>query len=158
MTINTQKLRDLIRQACPLPWTLATSNSWRRIVDQYHASVCSPCTQRDGHPDLAFPGGAEGPTAQLLLDAANALPGLLDKIDAQEAQLAAYPADWREDSSLETWFPLTAEQMKAQAAEIARLREAAQKLADWAEHEVGAEPDLTPGLAEVCAALAQEGS
>ena len=49
-------------------------------------------------------------------------------------------------------------QADAQAAEIARLREAAEILADWAEHEVGAEPDLTPGLAEVRAALAQEGS
>lgn len=41
-------------------------------------------------------------------------------------------------------------------AERDRLRAAAQMLADWAEHEVGAEPDLTPGLAEVRAALAQE--
>lgn len=45
-------------------------------------------------------------------------------LDAQAAQLAAYPADWRSDSSLETWFPLTAEQLKAQAAEIARLKAA----------------------------------
>lgn len=89
MTINTQKLRDLIRQACPLPWMLATSNSWRRIVDPYHVPVCSPCNQPDGHPDLAFPGGAEGPTATLLIEAANALPELLDALDAQTAEIAA---------------------------------------------------------------------
>lgn len=88
MTINTQKLRDLIRQACPLPWMLATSNSWRRIVDPYHVPVCSPCNQPDGHPDLAFPGGIEGPTATLLIEAANALPELLDTLDAQTAEIA----------------------------------------------------------------------
>ena len=46
--------------------------------------------------------------------------------------------------------------LDAQAAEIARLREAAKMLADWAEHEVGAEPSLTPGLTEVRAALSGE--
>ncbi|MFC3338171.1 hypothetical protein [Paracandidimonas soli] len=45
-----------------------------------------------------------------------------DHIDAMMEHLAAYPADWREDSSLETWFPLTAEQVRAQAAEIDGLR------------------------------------
>lgn len=88
MTINTQKLRDLIRQACPLPWMLATSNSWRRIVDPYHVPVCSPCNQPDGHHDLAFPGGPEGPTVALLIEAANALPELLDALDAQTAEIA----------------------------------------------------------------------
>ena len=89
MTIDTQKLRDLIRRASPLPWTLATSNSWRRIVDRYGDAVCTPCTQQtDGHPDLAFPGGIEGPTAQLLIEAVNSLPGLLDARDAQAAEIA----------------------------------------------------------------------
>lgn len=46
--------------------------------------------------------------------------------------------------------------IRALLAERDRLREAAQMLADWAEHEVGAEPDLTPGLAEIRAALAQK--
>lgn len=65
------------------------------------------------------------------MTACNAVPGLLDHIDAQAAQLAAYPADWREDSSLETWFPLTAEQLKAQTADIARLRDALVEIADY---------------------------
>lgn len=32
------------------------------------------------------------------------------------------PADWFEDSSLETWFPLTAEEMKRTKAENLKLR------------------------------------
>ena len=88
MTINTQKLRDLIRRAVPLPWQLATSNSWRRILSRDGAAVCSPLNQSDEHPDLHFPGGAEGPTAKLLIEAANALPTLLDHIDAQAAEIA----------------------------------------------------------------------
>lgn len=88
MTINTQKLRDLIRRAVPLPWQLATSNSWRRILSRDGAAVCLPLNQSDGHPDLHFPGGAEGPTAKLLIEAANALPTLLDHIDAQTAEIA----------------------------------------------------------------------
>lgn len=47
---------------------------------------------------------------------------IADHIDAQAAQLAAYPADWRKDSSLETWFPYSAKQLKVQTAEIERLR------------------------------------
>lgn len=46
--------------------------------------------------------------------------------------------------------------IRALLAERDRLREAAQMLADWAEHEVGADPSMTPGLAEVRAALAQK--
>lgn len=118
MTIDTQKLRDLIRQACPLPWTLATSNSWRRILDPYHVPVCSPCAQPDGHPDLAFPGGAEGPTARLLVEAANALPDLLDIIDAANEQVAEY-ARMLEKQSAEADV-----RIGAQTAEIARLRAA----------------------------------
>ncbi|WP_368641725.1 hypothetical protein ABRZ03_02570 [Castellaniella ginsengisoli] len=116
MTINTQKLRDLIRRAAPLPWTLATSNSWRRIVDPYHVPVCSPCTQSDGHPDLAFPGGPEGPTAQLLIEAANALPGLLDIFDAANEQVAEY-ARIAEQTRAEADA-----RIDAQAAEIAEAR------------------------------------
>lgn len=88
MTIDTQKLRDLIRQGRPLPWLLATSNSWRRIVDATHAEVCTPCTQPDGHPDLRFAGGYEGANAQLQIEAVNALPRLLAIIDAQTAEIA----------------------------------------------------------------------
>ena len=128
MTIDTNLLRDLIHRASPTPWLLATSNSWRRIVDAHHAEVCTPCTQPDGHPDLQFVGGYEGANAQLLIEAVNSLPVVLDTLDAQAEQLAAYPADWRKDSSLETRFPYTAAQMKAQIAEIAKLRDALERI------------------------------
>lgn len=86
MTINTKHLRDLIRRALPLPWMMATSNSYRRIVraDRYE-EVCSPVKMPDGHPDLWFPDGFEGPNAKLLVEAANALPELLDRADRTEA-------------------------------------------------------------------------
>lgn len=88
MTTNTQHLRDLISQACPLPWLIATSNSYRRIVraDRYE-EVCSPVTMPDGHPDLWFPDGFDGPNARLLIEAANALPQLLDRVARAEATL-----------------------------------------------------------------------
>lgn len=47
------------------------------------------------------------------------------------------------------------ETIRALLAERDALRAASQRLADWCEHEVGADPELTPGLAEVRAALAQ---
>ena len=42
------------------------------------------------------------------------------------------------------------------AAENARLRSSLRLLADWAEYEVGACPELTPGLPQARAALEQE--
>jgi len=43
-------------------------------------------------------------------------------------------------------------------ATISRLREAGRALADWCEHEVGADLELTPGLEEIRQALAREPS
>lgn len=58
----------------PGPWLVATSNSWRRIVSARGGTVCEPCAQPDGHPDLHFPnGGADGPDARILV----AAPALL---------------------------------------------------------------------------------
>lgn len=125
MTIDTQKLRDLIRQACPLPWALATSNSWRRILSRDGAAVCSPCNQPDGHPDLTFPGGAEGPTATLLIEAANTLPDLLDIIEALDGQVAEYAR------MLEKQGAEAGARIDAQAAEIARLRDALTQAKVW---------------------------
>lgn len=138
MTIDTRHLRHLIARACPLPWMIATSNSWRRIVDATHTWVCTPCTQPDGHPDLQFAGGYEGANAQLLIEAVNSLPVVLDALDDQAEQLAAYPADWRKDSSLETWFPYTADQLKVWAAEIVRLTNTLRCEAEWHEAEAKA--------------------
>lgn len=62
-------------------WLLATSNSWRRFVNQAGESVCEPCTQRDGHPDLHFgiPGNAD------LIVAAPKLYSSLEKLLAKLA-------------------------------------------------------------------------
>lgn len=76
-----------------------------------------------------------------------------DALDAQTAEIA------KANSQVERWKKVAeSAEDRAQVAadEIDRLRDAAQMLADWAEHEVGAEPDLTPGLAEVRAALSGE--
>lgn len=72
---------------------------------------------------------------------ASARDALLAEIGARDAQLRAYPADWRKDSSLETWFPITAtilDQLERQRdgllAEIKGLRErqtADQLQANW---------------------------
>jgi hypothetical protein len=85
MITDTKKLYLLLNDAAELPWILATSNSWRRIVDARHTPVVSPCNQPDGHPDLLVAGGVEGPNAQLMIEAVNALPELLATIDAQTA-------------------------------------------------------------------------
>lgn len=89
MTIDTKELRELLRSInrSPLPWMLATSNSWRRIVDARDCCVCEPTTQPDGHPDLIFHGGYDGPNARLLIEAVNALPELLQIVDAQAAEI-----------------------------------------------------------------------
>lgn len=91
MTIDTKHVREQIRRASPLPWMLATSNSWRRIVDFRNDNVCQPITQHDGHPDLLFAGGVEGPNAMLLIGAVNALPELLDEIERLRTRLEVNP-------------------------------------------------------------------
>lgn len=87
MTVDTQKLRELLAKATPGQLIMATSNSWRRIVTLMRSiPVCVPYAQHDGHPDLHFPnGGPAGPDATLLLEARNALPALLDEIDRLRA-------------------------------------------------------------------------
>lgn len=81
--------------------------------------------------------------------------GLLDAADALDAQSAEIAGLKSQVEMLEACAAGDAALTAGQQREIARLREAAKMLADWAEHEVGAEPDLTPGLAEARAALAQ---
>src|SRR5690606_9397861 len=46
---------------------------------------------------------------------------------AAQQRIACLPADWREDSSLETWFPITAEEIESLRTENARLREDAER-------------------------------
>jgi chromosome segregation ATPase len=61
------------------------------------------------------------------LDSAlTALKGDYERLEEKNAklteELAAYPADWLTDSSLKTWFPLTAEEVEKLKAEIQKLR------------------------------------
>jgi hypothetical protein len=67
----------------PGPWQIATSCSYRRIVNDRMSPVCVPTVQSaDGHPDLYFPnGGANGPDARLIAAAGTA---------AQEAKEMGY--------------------------------------------------------------------
>ncbi|TAN29758.1 MAG: hypothetical protein EPN31_05875 [Castellaniella sp.] len=99
MTINTRHLRELIHRARPLPLVLATRNSWCQIVAADHTLVCTPCIQPDGHPDLLFAGGAEGPNAMLMIEAVNALPELLDAL--AEASARAFQADMVAEAAVE---------------------------------------------------------
>lgn len=131
MTIDTQNLRDLIRAVnrSPLPWMLATSNSWRRIVDAQHTPVCQPIKQPDGHPDLLFHGGVEGPNAMLLIGAVNALPDLLATIEAQAAEierLRCVESELRTlpiNMSLKVALGKCVDRVEEQKAEIKRLRD-----------------------------------
>jgi hypothetical protein len=46
-----------------------------------------------------------------------------EEIKEMAQKLLSLPADWKEDSSLETWFPLTAEELKRTKEERATLIE-----------------------------------
>lgn len=66
-----------------------TSNSWRRFHFSHAGAACEPITQQDGHPDLHFPGGFEGPVARRFLATWNACRGIrtdtLERIDRTPA-------------------------------------------------------------------------
>lgn len=46
----------------------------------------------------------------------------LAEIERLEKELASLPAKWSQDSSLETWFPLTSEELENLRKEVAELR------------------------------------
>jgi hypothetical protein len=56
---------------------------------------------------------------------------LKDEVARLKGKLDAYPADWHTDSSLETWFPLTAEEMSRLKLENERLRKENATLLAW---------------------------
>jgi hypothetical protein len=64
----------------PGPWIVATSCSWRRIINARGDGVCVPTIQHsDNHPDLHFPNGGEsGPDARLIA----AAPELYEALSA----------------------------------------------------------------------------
>lgn len=70
----------------PGPWQMATSCSFRRIIDASGREIIGGAVQRsDGHPDLYFAnGGYEGPDARLVLAAPELLEALADLVKAEE--------------------------------------------------------------------------
>ena len=91
--VDIAELRTMLMhvrlQMVKLPLQLATSNSWRRIVDANSFEVISPITQRDGHPDLA----SNSAVMDYVLEAANTLPALLDELDTAQQALRAVPTN-----------------------------------------------------------------
>lgn len=52
----------------------------------------------------------------------NLIQEIEESLAAQKAIIMALPADWSKDNSLETWFPLTAQQLAQKEQEIRELR------------------------------------
>lgn len=75
----------------------------------------------------------------------------------QQHENAEIGAKWRTDSSLETWFPLTAELIVQKDEEIAKLRAELSEIQDFARFVVRDEPDVTPRRAMIrqCEELAK---
>lgn len=60
-----------------------------------------------------------------------------------DAYIKTLPAEWHEDSSLETWFPLTAEELKRKTGELDALRrERHEKVAEVQRGEAAAHEDM----------------
>lgn len=55
---------------------LWTSNSFRRFGFRDGGLACEPIKQNDGHPDLLFPGGPDGPVVRRFLATWNACRGI----------------------------------------------------------------------------------
>lgn len=77
-------------------------------------------------------------------------------------KIARLPADWTQDSSLETWFPYTAEELKgwretkkAQADEIERLRGAIKRAVNSASPHPAENPTMYGAWEAMKEALAQ---
>lgn len=133
MTIDTQKLRDLYRQAGAPTLYIRTNRHPETDGRPWGWVSEHPPGGHNTTLDLHWTWGERSDfRAQMLVRVVNTLPDLLDNIDAQ------------------------AEQLAAKDAEIALMRGASMLLADWCEHEVDADPELTPGLAEIRAALSGE--
>lgn len=57
----------------------------------------------------------------------------IKRINELEAERDRLPANWFEDSSLETWFPLTADELARTKASNTRLREALKSVLEVAD-------------------------
>jgi outer membrane murein-binding lipoprotein Lpp len=93
---DTNKMRNLLAAATPLPWAVSYGDESWAVVG----------TKPDGTPDLwarrtVFDDGSaageyspscKGPTRDLIVAAVNALPALLDELDAARAEVATVDA------------------------------------------------------------------
>ena len=62
-------------------------------------------------------------SAETLFSAKDAEIGRLRaRAEAAEAKLAALPTDWQQDSSLETWFPISAQALREAEIDAGRYR------------------------------------
>lgn len=57
-----------------------------------------------------------------MIDHAKALAAKDAEIAELKSKLASLPADWNTDSSLETWFPYSAEEIERLRSDVAKLR------------------------------------
>jgi len=93
-------------------------------------------TIHDGIDELGEePPNPDGAELAQVLDDRNDLQSQLaqseearKRAEDAEAKLAKLPADWEQDSSLETWFPLTAQELITLRAERDQWRTVAQEL------------------------------
>ena len=97
---DTNKMRNLLAAATPLPWAVSYGDESWAVVG----------TKPDGTPDLwarrtVFDDGSaageyspscKGPTRDLIVAAVNALPALLDELDAARADVEQMRAAMRE--------------------------------------------------------------
>jgi hypothetical protein len=60
-----------------------------------------------------------------------------DRCAKVEAKMDALPADWQQDSSLETWFPLTAEELGIRKHDQRVLRYAVEQLISERDGDIG---------------------
>lgn len=84
----------------PGPWIMATSNSFRRILDARGREIIGGTVQQsDGHPDLHFTnGGFEGPDAKAVLAVPVLIEALLSLLPGLQLDLRYASADDDKDA------------------------------------------------------------
>lgn len=82
------------------------------------------------------------------------LTAILEENQRLKDYIASLPANWDEDSSLETWFPLTAEELKRTKAENQRLAKENIELEEILE---GERSKVADGVAAIHKVLRQHG-
>jgi hypothetical protein len=92
----SERLREMEAKATPGPWKWWTSNSWRRLMRDYHGTtqgVAMPFVASDGHPDLDI-GQAD---MALIVALRNALPQILSSMEELSRLKAGQGEGWTLD-------------------------------------------------------------